>query len=158
MRIGKSLVPVVAETVQEDRGQVTTSFVLKFLQYGGSGALASISEVNAVYQVCYQHDGVDNGEQPAHYLVETGIFLPMEREEEKQNKQRVAVENGGRVEDDTGAKQAHSITETQVAAKNVPIDQYEGQSADEVDDVDENQIPDEGQEICHVRTLFHIIR
>ena len=136
-------IPVTHKLPPEDFQHLAGALVAKLGKHRRCGALAREGEIHAIHQVDVHGDAVDDRIYPSCHTIVARALFPVQRQQEHQQDDGIGVEDGGRVKQQSGAKQFHRVAKRQRAGIHGPVECQERGAAQRVGAIDDQQIPQE---------------
>ena len=137
-------IPVGQELLGHDFRHVACPLVAKLGKDRSGGALAGVGKIDAIHQVGIDGHRVAHHVNPSHHAIEPLLLFPVQREEQKQNDQRVGIENGRGVEKQARPKKTEHVAHRHRVGIEAPVGEHEHQSAQREQHVDHKQIAHQG--------------
>ena len=123
---------------EEHRRQVV--LVRKLAEHGGGGAPHGIAEIHGVAEIHGQGQSVDNQINPAAQRVISLCLLTMPWQQHQHHVGDVGDQYGRRVEHQSATEHLHQMTERKILGKITVVDQQIGDTRQEIDHVEQQQI------------------
>ena len=120
------------------------ALVAKFAENCPSGAATGVLKIDRVGHVQRDAHAVDRNIEPfAHRLPARALFVGHGQKHE-QRIERIGVENGGGVKKERSFDYQRRVELCKARGKGVPIGYEKGYAAERIDDVDQQEVEEEG--------------
>ena len=121
------------------------ALIPKFAENGPRGAATGVLEIDRVGHIQGDAHAIDEDIEPFAHRLPAGVLFVGHGQEHEQSIQGIGVENGGGVEEERTFDHQRCVELCKARGKGIPVGHEEGQATERIDDVDQQEIEEEGQ-------------